>query len=90
VGLLILERKFSALTGFSTRIRKTDIGSVVAGGNITGPIVARISGSVLSDNFEGIAISELADGSPVVWIISDDNFSFFQQTLLLAFRWAPE
>jgi len=26
----------------------------------------------------------------VVWIISDDNFSFFQQTLLLAFRWVPE
>jgi hypothetical protein len=90
VGLLILERKFSALTGFSTRVRKADVGSVVAGGMITGPIVARISGSVLSDNFEGIAISESADGSPVVWMVSDDNFSFFQQTLLLAFRWAPE
>ena len=90
VGLLILERKFSALTGFSARIRKTDITSVVAGGTITGPIIARISGSVLSDNFEGIAISELADGSPVVWIVSDDNFSFFQQTLLLAFRWVPK
>ena len=90
VGLLVLERKFSALTGFSTRIRKTDINSVIAGGTITGSIVARLSGSVLSDNFEGIAISESADGSPIVWIVSDDNFNFFQQTLLLAFRWASE
>jgi hypothetical protein len=90
VGLLILERKFSALTGFSTRVRNADIASVVAGGVIAGPVVARISGSVLSDNFEGIAISESGDGSLLVWMVSDDNFSFFQQTILLVFRWAPE
>ncbi len=56
---------------------------------ISGPIVARISGSVISDNFEGLAISESATGQPIVWLVSDDNFSFFQQTLLLAFQWVP-
>lgn len=89
VGLLFVERKFSALTGFSVRIRHADLASVEAGGMISGPIVARISGSVISDNFEGLAISESATGQPIVWLVSDDNFSFFQQTLLLAFQWAP-
>ena len=90
VGLLILERRFSALTGFSARIRQADIESVVAGGTITGTVVARISGSMISDNFEGLAISESVDGQPMIWMVSDDNFSFLQQTLLLAFRWNPQ
>ena len=90
VGLLILERKFSPLTGFSTRVRHVDIVSVAADTMISGPIIARISGSVISDNFEGLAISQATDGQPIIWMVSDDNFSFLQQTLLLTFRWSPD
>lgn len=37
------------------------------------------------DNFEGIAAARLEDGSVRLYIVSDDNFSERQRTLLLAF-----
>ena len=36
------------------------------------------------DNFEGVAIGSNPDGKPRIWIISDNNFSRDQRTLLLA------
>lgn len=36
------------------------------------------------DNFEGVAFGTGPDGKPRIWIISDDNFSRDQRTLLLA------
>ena len=36
------------------------------------------------DNFEGVAIGTSPDGKPRIWVISDDNFSRDQRTLLLA------
>ena len=38
------------------------------------------------DNFEAISVAALADGSALVFLLSDDNFSGLQRTLLLAFR----
>ena len=40
---------------------------------------------LLTDNFEGIAGEQLANGDYRIWIISDDNFSASQATLLYAF-----
>ncbi len=37
------------------------------------------------DNFEGIAVADNADGSRRIFLLSDDNFSSGQRTLLLAF-----
>ena len=36
-----------------------------------------------NDNFEGIAAMELADGTAALWLVSDDNFSAFQRSLLV-------
>ncbi|MCA8901438.1 MAG: hypothetical protein KDA53_09325, partial [Hyphomonas sp.] len=44
-----------------------------------------ITRPMTTDNFEGIAVDAHADGSARVWIVSDDNFSPMQRTLLLAF-----
>ena len=41
------------------------------------------------DNFEGVAVATPAGGSTIVLIVSDDNFSALQRTLLLAFRLTP-
>ena len=35
------------------------------------------------DNFEGIAVQERGDGTARVFVVSDDNFSADQRTLLL-------
>lgn len=44
--------------------------------------VARIASSLPVDNFEGIAVVPASDGRLTVWIISDDNFSRLQRTIL--------
>jgi hypothetical protein len=41
------------------------------------------------DNFEGLGVVPAADGSIRFYLISDDNFSSSQRTLLLAFDWKP-
>ncbi len=42
------------------------------------------------DNFEGVAARPASDGSIRFYLISDDNFSSSQRTLLLAFDWSPK
>lgn len=44
--------------------------------------VARIASSLPVDNFEGLAVTPAQDGRLTVWIISDDNFSNLQRTIL--------
>ena len=43
---------------------------------------------VTIDNFEGIAARQMPDGSVRLYVISDDNFSIIQRTLLLQFMLA--
>jgi len=38
------------------------------------------------DNFEGIAVRQDSNGDTLVYIVSDDNYSPLQRTLLLQFR----
>jgi hypothetical protein len=44
--------------------------------------VARLASDLPGDNFEGIAVAPSEDGRLIVWIISDDNFSNLQRTIL--------
>lgn len=41
------------------------------------------------DNFEGVAVVARPDGRWRLYLLSDDNFSPTQRTLLLAFDWTP-
>ncbi len=47
--------------------------------------LAEIDQLMTTDNFEGIAAKELVDGRTRLFIISDDNFSGTQRTLLIVF-----
>jgi hypothetical protein len=49
----------------------------------------RIDGALTRDNFEGLAIVSNSKGGTRVYILSDDNVSAMQRTLLLAFDWVP-
>ena len=78
-GLLMLERYYEAPIDTRIRVRRID-----RTGQVTAELVAlRLPATV--DNFEGIATTLNADGSQRVYILSDDNFSDRQRTLLLAF-----
>lgn len=50
---------------------------------------ARIDKSLPLDNFEGVALERTKEGVLRVWLISDDNFNFAQQTLLVVFDVEP-
>lgn len=52
-------------------------------------IIAQLKRPFPVDNFEGITATRLPDGTVRLYIISDDNFSQKQRTLLLAFDLTP-
>jgi hypothetical protein len=42
------------------------------------------------DNYEGVAVEPAADGSLTLWLVSDDNRSALQRSLLAKLRWVPD
>jgi hypothetical protein len=88
--LLILERKFSLLSGLVVRIRRMPLKSVAPGATIDGPSIFNADLGYEIDNMEGIDAHTGADGSTVLTMISDDNFSMLQRTLLLQFTLVDE
>jgi hypothetical protein len=49
-----------------------------------------LEGPLTRDNFEGLALVRNAKGGARLYLLSDDNFSGSQRTLLLAFDWQPK
>lgn len=88
--LLVLERAFSIPAGFSNRIRRIPAtaaaAAIAAGTALTGPVVFRLDRPPVNDNFEGMAAIPLPDGTTRVLLVSDDNYSGLQRTLLVALR----
>ncbi len=77
-----LLRAFNPITRSVIKIRITD-----AQGLTVDEQTLRLPLTV--DNFEGLAAVPLSDGRLRFYLVSDDNFSSSQRTLLLAFDWAP-
>jgi hypothetical protein len=84
-GLLILERKFSLLTGVGIRIRRIALKSVAPGAVVDGPSIFDADLAHEIDNMEGIDAHITPEGETVLTMVSDDNFSLIQRTLLLQF-----
>jgi hypothetical protein len=77
-----LLRAFNPITRSVIDLRITDAaGRVVDQMELRGPLTV--------DNFEGLAAVPSPDGGIRFYLISDDNFSSSQRTLLLAFDWKP-
>ena len=83
--LLVLERKFSLLTGIVIRIRRIPLKSVAPGAVVDGPAIFEADLGQEIDNMEGIDAHVTEDGETVLTMVSDDNFSLLQRTLLLQF-----
>ena len=83
--LLILERKFSMLSGVGIRIRKIPLRTIAPGAVVDGPSIFDADLGHEIDNMEGLDVHRNADGETVLTMISDDNFSLLQRTLLLQF-----
>ncbi len=83
--LLILERKFSWLAGIGIRIRRIPLKSVAPGALVDGPAIFEADLGQEIDNMEGIDAHVTPEGDTVLTMVSDDNFSPLQRTLLLQF-----
>ena len=86
--LLILERKFSWFTGVNIRIRSIPLKSIAPGVLVDGPMLFAADLGHEIDNMEGIDAHVTAEGETVLTLVSDDNFSMLQRTLLLQFTLA--
>lgn len=83
--VLILERKFSWFTGVNIRIRAIPLKSIAPGALVDGPALFAADLGHEIDNMEGIDAHVTAEGETVLTLVSDDNFSMLQRTLLLQF-----
>ncbi|QCI64616.1 esterase-like activity of phytase family protein [Phreatobacter stygius] len=85
--LLILERWFSVWRGLGVRIRRIDAANIRPGATLDGPIVMSADLSAQIDNMEGLAVHRDGNGDTILTLVSDNNFSFLQRTLLLQFAY---
>ncbi len=83
--LLVLERKFSLLSGVGIRIRRIPLAAIAPGVLVDGPAIFNADLGQEIDNMEGIDAHVTAEGDTVLTMVSDDNFSLIQRTLLLQF-----
>jgi hypothetical protein len=83
--LLILERRFSWLSGVGIRIRSIPLKTIAPGAVVDGPAIFDADLGNEVDNMEGIDVHGTPEGETVLTMISDDNFSMLQRTLLLQF-----
>jgi hypothetical protein len=83
--LLLLERKFSWTSGLFIRMRRIPLAEVKPGALVDGPVLFEADLGYQIDNMEGLGVHRAANGDVVLTLISDNNFSPLQRTLLLQF-----
>jgi hypothetical protein len=82
--LLILNRRFEWLEGFSLVVTIADARGLRPGATIESREIARLQPPLTVDNMEGVSAT-VENGRTIVWLVSDDNFFPLQRTLLLKF-----
>jgi len=83
--LITLERDFSAMAGVSMMMRRIPATTLESDEPLDGEVLIRANNSRSIDNMEGLSTRQTADGKTLLYLISDDNFSPLQRTLLLVF-----
>jgi hypothetical protein len=87
--VIVLERWFVAPFFLKIRLREITPDMLDTGAPLDGRIIATFTNSLLIDNFEGLAARPAPDGGTLLYMISDDNFSGHQRTLLYQLYLAP-
>jgi hypothetical protein len=91
--LYVVERRLSGFSGFAARLTATPVDDPTHIPDLLEPPLelARLSGPGIVDNMEGVASEPLGrTGTVRLWLVSDDNFSPLQRTLLMTVEWAPQ
>lgn len=86
--VLLLERRFSWTSGLAVRLRRIALGAIKPNALVDGPVLFEADLGYEIDNMEGLSVHRLPGGEIVLTLVSDDNFSLLQRTLLLQFTLA--
>ena len=81
----LLERRFDLLRGVAMRIRRFPLTAIVPGAIIKGEVLIEANRLASIDNMEALAIHRNPAGELILTLMSDDNFSAIQRTILLRF-----
>lgn len=87
--VLLLMRHYSPLDGVSAKVVLLKADDIAAAGELKGRELAHFEPPLSVDNMEAMDIVPLQDGSIRIFMMSDDNFSLRQRTLLMVFDWQP-
>ncbi len=85
--LVVLERFFSPRRGVAMRLRRVRTAEIGPEKTVDGEILLTADNGHHVDNMEGLSIHRSAQGETLLTLVSDDNFSIAQRTLVLRFRW---
>lgn len=87
--VLVLLRKLSwgVPPGFASALMVVDPADITEGATISGTMLAELPDTMPIDNFEGMALSQEADGQTYLWLIADNNLMQIQRSLLMKLHW---
>ncbi|NVJ70670.1 MAG: esterase-like activity of phytase family protein [Alphaproteobacteria bacterium] len=83
--VLLLMRFFSIAEGTAIKLVRIKAQDIKPGATLEGEELAHMSPPFTVDNMEGLDVGLAADGTQLVYMLSDDNFNPSQRTLLLVF-----
>ena len=83
--VLVLNRWWGFPYRFANVLEVVDARAIRPGAIVRGRELARLAAPLTHDNFEGVAAT-VERGRTIVWLVSDDNQSRWERTLLLKFR----
>jgi hypothetical protein len=84
-GLVLLERRFRYSEGVQMRIRRVPAAELKPGKLITGEVLLEATDRLNIDNMEAIAVHRSRAGETILTLMSDDNFSPLQRSLIMQF-----
>ncbi|WP_281299717.1 MULTISPECIES: esterase-like activity of phytase family protein [unclassified Iodidimonas] len=84
--VLLLLRSYSPLRGVRARLLRIDAAAILPDAVLKGDELARLEPPMTVDNMEGLAVHVDTAGQWMITIISDDNFSPLQRTILLRYK----
>jgi hypothetical protein len=88
--VLVLERRFAWTTGIAIRIRRIVLAHMKPHALVDGAELFSVDMGFEIDNMEGLSVHRTAAGETVLTLVSDDNFSVLQRTILLQFTLTGE
>jgi hypothetical protein len=85
--ILVLERRYSQWSGFTTRLRGFDPAQFLSGAVLQPREVVKFGPTASLYNLEGLAVHSGPSDQVRLTLISDDNFHMLLPTVILMFEW---